>query len=42
MKKKTMMYRLASGMAFVAALVVAPASWLWVHQAKTPTELLKK
>lgn len=42
MKKHSIMYKFASGMALLAAVVVAPASWLWTHQGNTPQELLKK
>lgn len=42
MRKRSLLYKFASGMTLVAAVVVAPASWMWAHQANTPKELLKK
>ncbi|WP_340014633.1 cyclic lactone autoinducer peptide [Paenibacillus sp. FSL K6-1318] len=40
--KKGYLYGLATGLASLAALIVTPASVLFIYQGDTPKELLKK
>ncbi|MBJ6362456.1 cyclic lactone autoinducer peptide [Paenibacillus sp. GCM10012307] len=38
--KKKIVYRIATILGALAVLVVSTASWLYIHQEKTPEELL--
>ncbi|WP_081667070.1 cyclic lactone autoinducer peptide [Paenibacillus pinihumi] len=38
--KKKMVYHIATILGALAVMIVSTASWLYIHQEKTPEELL--
>jgi cyclic lactone autoinducer peptide len=41
MKKKSLAYRLMTGLALLGVAIVSVGSWSYWHQEETPAELLK-